>query len=334
VGERMTIGEFAAVAGLTPKALRLYDELALLRPAAVDASSGYRSYDRVQLGRARLIAALRRTGMPLARIGATVELGPDEAAADLAAWWRQVEADTAQRRELVAGLLSGWREEHAMSTTTGVRLRGADGAEQGGRAEQQDAVACAADRAVVADGFGDDGVAASREVVEAVLAATGDDPADGLRAAFASAAGAEPGTTATALWCDGSRVAVAHVGDSRAYLLRDGVLTQLTIDHSHVRSLVEEGRLTPEEAREHPDRPRLVRALGTGEPDVHLRSARPGDRYLLCTDGVWSVLDDPALARALSVPEPPEAVVGKLLEQVRTAGAPDNAACVVVELAG
>ena len=331
--DRMTIGAFAAAARLTPKALRLYDELGLLCPAAVDASSGYRSYDRDQLGRARLIAALRRVGMPLARIGVLADLPDDEAAADLAAWWRQVEHDTVQRRELVGALLAQWREDTTM-TTSAVRCRGATGLEQGRREEQQDAAGCGPDRAVVADGFGGHGAGASGNVVEAVLVATGDDPADGLRAAFAAAAGSEPGTTATALWCDGSRVAIAHVGDSRAYLLRDGVLTQLTLDHSHVHSLVEEGRLTPEEAREHPDRPRLVRALGTDEPDVHRRTARPGDRYLLATDGVWAVVDDPALVRLLAAPGAPEEIVGKVLERVRAAGAPDNAACAVVDLVG
>ncbi|MDT7743473.1 MAG: family protein phosphatase, partial [Actinomycetota bacterium] len=85
--ERMTIGEFAVAAGLTPKALRLYDELGLLRPARVDPTTGYRSYLPAQLERARLVAALRRVGMPLARIGGIGELPPAAAAADLAAWW-------------------------------------------------------------------------------------------------------------------------------------------------------------------------------------------------------------------------------------------------------
>ncbi len=140
------------------------------------------------------------------------------------------------------------------------------------------------------------------------------------------------GTTVTALWCDGSRVVVAHVGDSRAYLLRDGVLTRLTVDHSHVQSLIDEGRLTPEEAIDHPDRPRLTRALGTDEPDLHRRTARIGDRYLLCTDGVWALLVFGVLARALAAEVEPAPVVGKLVERVRAAGAPDNAACAVVDL--
>ncbi|WP_286051389.1 MerR family transcriptional regulator [Actinomycetospora termitidis] len=332
----MTIGEFAVAVGLTPKALRLYDELGLVVPAAVDGSSGYRFYDRAQRDRARLVATLRRVGVPLARIAVVVDLPADEAIADLEAWWRQVEHDTATRRALVADLLTRWGRSTIM-TTGAVQCLGATGLVQGGRDTQQDAVAWSAGRAVVADGFHDGGADASRVAVDAVLAADVAEPVEALRSAFAAAAREvgptdAGGTTATALWCDGARVGLAHLGDSRAYLLRDGVLTQVTNDHSQVRSLVDEGRLTPEEARDHPERPRLVRALGTDEPDVHLRTARAGDRYLLCTDGVWCLLDDAALARTLAAGAEPGPVVGNLLEQVRAAGAPDNAACAVVDL--
>jgi serine/threonine protein phosphatase PrpC len=75
-----------------------------------------------------------------------------------------------------------------------------------------------------------------------------------------------------------------------------------------------------------------VRALGNGEPDVHLRSARPGDRYLLCTDGVSAVLDDAVLAAALGAGGTAEAAVAGILTAVRAAGAPDNAACAVLDL--
>ncbi|GAA4850316.1 MerR family transcriptional regulator [Actinomycetospora corticicola] len=330
--DRMTIGAFAVASGLTPKALRLYDELGLVTPAAVDPSSGYRCYDADQVGRARLVAELRRLGMPLARIGVLVDLPDDEAAADLAAWWRQVEHDTTARRHLVADLLARWRRETIM-TTGAVRCVGASGLERGGREEQQDGAAWVGDRAVVADGFHGGGATASRIAVEAVIAADGSRVVDALAAAAARIGPTgDGGTTVTALWCDGSRVGVAHVGDSRAYLLRDGVLTRLTVDHTHVQSLIDEGRLTPEEAIDHPDRPRLTRALGTDEPDLHRRTARVGDRYLLCTDGVWALLDDAVLARTLTADAEPAPVVGKLLEQVREAGAPDNAACAVVDL--
>lgn len=336
---RMTIGEFALAAGLTPKALRLYDELGLVPPAAVDPATGYRTYRPAQLEQARLVATLRRVGMPLARIGGISELPPTAAAADLAAWWRQVEQDTADRRALVGDLLGRWRdradEEETMTTT--VAVRGASGVEQGARADQQDAVLVEHGRAAVADGFGPDGAAAGRAVVTRVAEATGEEPLDVVRSALAAAAAGlgapeQSGTTATALCCDGVRVGVAHVGDSRAYLLREGVLTLLTLDHTWVRSLVDEGRLTLEEAAEHPDRARLVRALGEGEPDVHVRSARPGDRYLLCTDGVSGVVDDAVLARVLGGGDTPEATVAGVLAAVRAAGAPDNAACAVLDL--
>ncbi len=337
--ERMTIGEFAVAAGLTPKALRLYDELGLLRPAQVDPTTGYRSYVPAQLERARLVAALRRVGMPLARIGGIGELPPAAAAADLAAWWRQVEADTADRRALVHDLLARWRdrpdEEEPM--TARVTVYGASGAVRGARAEQQDAVLADGGRAAVADGFGPDGAAASRAVTARVAAAGGDGPLEVTRSALEDAAAAlgapgASGTTATALCCDGTRVGVAHVGDSRAYLLRAGVLTLLTHDHTWVRSLVDEGRLTPEEAAEHPDRARLVRALGNGEPDGHLREARIGDRYLLCTDGVSGVLDDAVLVGLLAAGGPAHEAVTGVLAAVRAAGAPDNAACAVLDL--
>ena len=287
-GQGMTIGEFAAAVGLTPKALRLYDELGLLRPARVDPATGYRTYVATQVERARLVAALRRAGVPPARIGGIGDLPRAAAAADLAAWWRQVEADTADRRVLVHDLLARWRdrpdEEEPM--TARVTVQGAG------------------------------------------------DLVQGADAAAALGPRGASGTTVTALCCDGDRVGVAHVGDSRAYLWREGVLTLLTHDHTWVRSLVDEGRLTVEEAAEHPERTRLVRALGTGEPDVHLRSARVGDRYLLCTDGVSAVLDDALLAGMLAGGSPATGTVEAVLAAVRSAGAPDNAACAVLDLVG
>ena len=94
----LTIGEFARASRLTAKALRLYDELGLLPPARVDPVSGYRFYQPDQLERARLVAWLRRLGMPLARIRVVCDLPPGAAAAEVAAFWAQAEADLASRR--------------------------------------------------------------------------------------------------------------------------------------------------------------------------------------------------------------------------------------------
>lgn len=102
--ELLTTGAFARASSLTRKALRLYDELGLLRPAAVDESTGYRYYGRDQLAHATLVAWLRRAGMPLARIRSVCDAG-DRAEA-IRTWWAEAERDTAARRDLVHGLLS------------------------------------------------------------------------------------------------------------------------------------------------------------------------------------------------------------------------------------
>ena len=115
----MTIGDFARDAGLTPKALRLYDDLGLLRPAEVDPHSGYRRYAPWQLERARLVATLRLLGMPLGRIMLIVDLAPASAAQEIESFWVQAEADTATRRDIVTTLVHQLRnEEHAMTTST------------------------------------------------------------------------------------------------------------------------------------------------------------------------------------------------------------------------
>jgi protein phosphatase len=105
-----------------------------------------------------------------------------------------------------------------------------------------------------------------------------------------------------------------------------------------VQSLVDEGRLTPEEAVSHPERAKLLRALhgdggggDTGEPDLHLREAHTGDRYLLCSDGLHAVVPEPRLRQTLDEAATPQEAVDHLTELVHAAGAPDNAAYIVVE---
>ncbi len=111
------------------------------------------------------------------------------------------------------------------------------------------------------------------------------------------------GTTVTALLRTGGRLALAHIGDSRAYLLRDGELIQITRDHTFVQTLVDEGRLTPDEAEQHPQRSVLMRVLSDVvddvEPDLSMREARLGDRYLLCSDGLSGVVSYDTLRETL-----------------------------------
>ena len=144
------------------------------------------------------------------------------------------------------------------------------------------------------------------------------------------------GTTVTALaWLDSpARVALVHVGDSRAYLLRDGVLSQLTRDHTYVQTLVDAGRISPEDAAVHPRRNLLMRTIDgvhPAEPDISVREARLGDRYLVCSDGLSSVVSDEALLRLLHLPDP-TAVVTALVDAALGGGAPDNVTCVVADV--
>ena len=141
-------------------------------------------------------------------------------------------------------------------------------------------------------------------------------------------------TTLTAALFDGSRLSLAHVGDSRGYLLRDGALQQLTKDHTFVQSLVDEGRITDDEARTHPHRNLILRAVdGVHEPeaDVSTVDLRSGDRVLLCSDGCSGVLDPPTLA-ALLATEPLDEAAPALVSAALEAGSSDNVTVVLAEL--
>jgi serine/threonine protein phosphatase PrpC len=144
------------------------------------------------------------------------------------------------------------------------------------------------------------------------------------------------GTTITALMRAGNRLALAHIGDSRAYLLRDGVLTQITKDHTFVQTLVDEGRLTPEEAEHHPQRSVLMRVLSDivddPEPDFSIRESRVGDRYLLCSDGLSGVVSFETLQETLAAGDPPGVTCERLVALARRAGAPDNVTCIVADV--
>ncbi|MEV7005891.1 PP2C family serine/threonine-protein phosphatase [Streptosporangium sp. NPDC051022] len=142
------------------------------------------------------------------------------------------------------------------------------------------------------------------------------------------------GTTLTAMLWDGASFALAHVGDSRAYMLRDGALYQITHDHTLVQSLVDDGRITPEQAAEHPRRSMVLRVLegtGDGELDLSLREAQPGDRYLLCSDGLTAVVGPETLFNTLTDIGDPDEAARWLIDLANRGGGPDNITCVVAE---
>ncbi|CAD5989183.1 PP2C family serine/threonine-protein phosphatase [Agreia sp. COWG] len=144
------------------------------------------------------------------------------------------------------------------------------------------------------------------------------------------------GTTLSALVRVGHSVALAHIGDSRVYRFRDGALTQITADHTFVQRLVDSGRITAEEAKTHPRRSVLMRVLGdvdsTPDVDLQVMDTRPGDRWLICSDGLTGVVDNDHISEALASEMSPAEVVSDLVKQALDGGAPDNVTIVVVDI--
>jgi protein phosphatase len=143
------------------------------------------------------------------------------------------------------------------------------------------------------------------------------------------------GTTLTALlWSEGY-AALCHIGDSRAYLLRDGQFIQITHDHTLVQSLVDEGKITEDDVATHPHRSLLLRALDgrtIAEPDLAPLETYPGDRYLLCSDGLSGVVTEQTLHQTLgSIPDPDKAAL-RLVELAIKGGGPDNITCIVADV--
>jgi len=146
------------------------------------------------------------------------------------------------------------------------------------------------------------------------------------------------GTTVSGLIRVGDEVAIAHIGDSRIYLLRDGELSQITADHTFVQRLVDSGRITPEEAAVHPRRSVLMRVLGdvdaAPEIDTSIMHTRSGDRWLLCSDGLSSyVSEDKILAVLSGTPDADEAA-RLLVKESLDAGAPDNVTVILLDIDG
>jgi protein phosphatase len=350
----LTIGAFAKACRLSPKALRLYDELDLLRPARVDTETGYRYYAVEQLEQARLVAWLRRLGMPLARIRQVCALDDARAAREIRTYWARIEAETASRRELAAFLVDHLQppsKHPSRKDTIMLKLRYSALSDRGlVRTANQDAAYAGARVLAVADGFGSRGAPVSTAAVEALryldrepLPAGSvlnllEDAVRGATAAVREAAGtdAEAGTTLTAAVWTGSRLALVHIGDSRAYLLRDSELFRITHDHTVVQSMIDEGRLTLEEASAHPQRALLLKALtggdGTVVPDLRLHDAQPGDRYLLCSDGLSGVVPDEGIRSLLASAPAPDEAVRALVDAANATGGPDNVSCVVADV--
>lgn len=141
------------------------------------------------------------------------------------------------------------------------------------------------------------------------------------------------GTTLTVLWEDKDRYLIGHVGDSRAYLLRGGELTQLSCDHSYVQTLVFKGLITKEEARVHPRRNLITRAIGTDETvytDVIEMDRQAGDKLLLCSDGLTEYLTDERLCEILTS-MPAEEAADTLLNEALEAGGADNITLIIAE---
>ncbi|HTF55227.1 MAG TPA: MerR family transcriptional regulator [Pseudonocardia sp.] len=353
----LTIGAFARQCRLSPKALRLYDELGLLRPVQTDPHTGYRWYAPEQLERARLVAWLRRIGMPLARIAAVCHLPAADVAAAVTEYWHHVDAEHAGRAELVSSLVRHLQRGDTDMTGihTPLRLRWATYCDQGqAREYNQDSVWASEGLLGVADGFGPSAGAALPSAVALqtladagstgtsagalldTLHTAGEQAAAAVNAMTTAGSALEgAGTTLTALVWAGSDLALVHVGDSRAYVLREGELLQLTHDDTQVQRLIEKGQLTVAEAESHPQRSILVKALHADSgalPDVRAHSAQVGDRYLLCTDGLYLPVALDAIERVLTEHAEPDAAVAALAELVHSAGAPDNVVCVVADV--
>jgi protein phosphatase len=143
------------------------------------------------------------------------------------------------------------------------------------------------------------------------------------------------GTTLVALLFAGSRVGLAHVGDSRCYLLRDGELTQITHDHTYVQALVDEGKISEAEADTHPRRSVITNVLdgrSDVEPDLSVREARVGDRYLVCSDGLTGPVNSlETLQEALSIADP-QGAVDRLVQLALRGGGPDNVTVIVADV--
>ncbi|KQN41158.1 PP2C family serine/threonine-protein phosphatase [Frigoribacterium sp. Leaf44] len=144
------------------------------------------------------------------------------------------------------------------------------------------------------------------------------------------------GTTVSAMLRVGDSMAIAHIGDSRIYLFREGELSQITADHTFVQRLVDSGRITPEEAAVHPRRSVLMRVLGdvdaAPEIDTATLGTQPGDRWLICSDGLSSYLAEERIKKAMAMGLDAEQTARRLVKETLDHGAPDNVTVVIVDV--
>ncbi len=217
------------------------------------------------------------------------------------------------------------------------------------REHNEDSFIAATPLFVVADGMGghEAGEVASEIAIRTMLekapnSPDGDALANAVKCANAAIiAGAANGTgrpgmgtTMTAAQIFDDQLLIAQVGDSRAYLLHEGTLQRVTRDHSLVADLVEQGRITEEEARVHPQRSVITRALGSDlnvEPDIYILRVSQGDRLLLCSDGLSSMVMDSTIAAILRSNDDPQSCCDALIREALAAGGLDNVTCVVVD---
>jgi protein phosphatase len=356
----LAIGEFSARSGLSAKVLRSYAAAGLLVPAAVDPWTGYRYYAPGQLPEAGMILLLRQAGVPLSEIAAFLrDPGPDQ----LQRWERALDLEVASRRRALAeargqlGLLATATSNPAAQDggkPMTVMAPGSATDRGEARATNQDALLVSPPLFAVADGMGapPGGEVASRLALDTLKVrfaapygaeALAEAAREASRAVW-ERADAEPalegmGTTLTAVAVLGgaeqAQLAVVSVGDSRAYLFRDGQLSLLTHDHSVVQELIDSGQLAAEQWRTHPERSLLTRALGVA-PVVDLDLSRPalvgGARLLLCTDGLTAQADEAEIAGVLSASADPDQAAVELVRLANRNGGADNTAVVVVDI--
>jgi len=354
----MAIGEFSDRSGLSAKRLRTYAAEGLLAPAAVDPGSGYRYYSPGQLADAQVIDALRKAGVPLAEIRSFMRRPSRE---QLGVWERQLQTDAIHRR----GALNLARRLFAVSEDSIFPTAKRDSKEEpmttlrtAGRTDigqlrenNEDAMVTSHRLVLVADGMGghpggEIAANAAAGVIPAVFTGQSVDELEAavraanwaIRDRAATQAGLDGmGTTicAAGLLADG-HIALVNVGDSRAYLWHDRVLTQLTQDHSVTAELIQRGELREEDATQHPHYGVLTRALGVGSDidiDRWTLPMEEGDRIVVCTDGLFNELSGEEITSVMAGGENMTAIVDILIDRALTNGGRDNVSIVVAEVA-